>query len=60
MVSIADNPHILVLMIGQLFVAYLFGARFDIAIKELMKGRISRPDPRTAEEIIRKYDHGDL
>ncbi|MCJ1237073.1 bifunctional farnesyl-diphosphate farnesyltransferase/squalene synthase [Varicellaria rhodocarpa] len=45
------------LMIG---IAYLFGARFDVALSELSKGKLSRPDPAVADEIIKKYDHGEL
>lgn len=36
------------------------GARFDVAADQLSKGNIARPDPSVAEEILRKYDHGEL
>lgn len=43
-------------------VAYLAGARFDVAFAELRKGNF-KPDPAMAQgtaEEIRKYDHGEL
>ncbi|KAI9807827.1 MAG: hypothetical protein M1825_005132 [Sarcosagium campestre] len=40
--------------------AYLAGARLDIAASELIKGKFSRPDPEVAEQVRRKYDHGEL
>ncbi|KAL8932606.1 MAG: hypothetical protein Q9216_006760 [Gyalolechia sp. 2 TL-2023] len=45
------------IMIGT---AWLFGARFDIAAKELTQGRFSRPDSDTAKTIVNKYDRGEL
>ncbi len=36
------------------------GARFDVAVNQIGKGKISRPQPSEAEEILRKYDHGEL
>ncbi|MCJ1365041.1 bifunctional farnesyl-diphosphate farnesyltransferase/squalene synthase [Acarospora aff. strigata] len=44
----------------MLFVAYLMGARFDVALSELFKGRLTKPKPHEAREIMRKYDHGEL
>ena len=45
------------IMIG---VAWAFGARFDIAIDELRKGKLSRPQPGAAQVIKDTYDHGEL
>ncbi|KAI9845955.1 MAG: bifunctional farnesyl-diphosphate farnesyltransferase/squalene synthase [Pleopsidium flavum] len=44
----------------MIWVAYLMGARFDVAVDQIGKGKISRPQPSEAEEILRKYDHGEL
>ena len=44
-------------MIG---VAWLFGARFDIAISELMKGNFQKPESTAAETVVQKYDRGEL
>ncbi len=45
------------LMIG---LAWLFGARFDVAINELMKGNFRKPSSNAAETLVEKYDHGEL
>ena len=45
---------------GQLGVAYLAGARFDIVISQITKGKLSRPDPSEAAELRKRYDHGEL
>jgi hypothetical protein len=47
----------LLLIIVQLGGAYYMGARFDVAIDQLWKGKVSRPDPQMAQEIIRQYDN---
>ena len=44
-------------MIG---VAWAFGARFDIAINELMKGNFQKPSGEAVESLVGKYDHGEL
>jgi hypothetical protein len=42
-------------------VAWLLGARFDVAVNELASGNFARPsDPSAAQSIISKYDHGEL
>lgn len=48
---------ITLLMLG---VAWLFGARFDIALNELMKGNFRKPSGKAAETLVEKYDHGEL
>lgn len=46
------------IMIG---VAYLLGARFDVAVNELKEGNYARPpDASAAQSIIDKYDHKEL
>ncbi|KAH0565375.1 Delta(24)-sterol C-methyltransferase [Trichoglossum hirsutum] len=47
------------IMVG---VAYLAGARFDIALSELRKGKLSPPVPGSeeAQKIIFQHDHGEL
>ena len=44
----------------QIGIAYLFGARFDVAINELRKGKMGRPDTTAAQSLIQKYDRGEL
>ena len=47
----------------KLGAAYLAGARFDVALDELKKGRIfPKVDPGSndAEQLIHKHDHGEL
>ncbi len=45
----------------QIGVAWLLGARFDVAVNELASGNFARPsDPSAAQSIISKYDHGEL
>jgi hypothetical protein len=41
-------------------IAYLAGARFDIAIAELRKGRFALPNPAEARKIREQYDHTEL
>jgi len=42
-------------------VAWLLGARFDVAVNELKSGNFGRPsDPSAAQSLISKYDHGEL
>ena len=49
------------LMKIQLGIAYAFGARFDVALRELTQGRFSKPtNAGAAQSIINKYDHGEL
>ncbi len=39
----------------------MFGARFDIAIRELTKGKLFKPsNAKDAASAIRDYDHGEL
>ena len=45
------------LMIGF---AWLFGARFDVAFNELMKGNLQKPSGKAAETLVQKYDRGEL
>lgn len=42
------------LMIG---IAWFLGARFDVAINELMKGNFQKPSGNAAETLVKKYDH---
>lgn len=44
----------------QMGIAYLFGARFDVAIDQLKQGKYSRQEPHVAREIIDKDDKGEL
>ncbi|MCJ1292413.1 bifunctional farnesyl-diphosphate farnesyltransferase/squalene synthase [Xylographa carneopallida] len=63
-----DTIYIFVAVFGSLlfltgimiWIAYIFGARFDVAIAELMKGKLGRGSPVEAKEAIRRYDHGEL
>ncbi|KAL8708593.1 MAG: hypothetical protein Q9220_006529 [cf. Caloplaca sp. 1 TL-2023] len=41
-------------------IAWLAGARFDVAANELRKGTFSRPDTDTAKTLIDRYDRGEL
>lgn len=42
-------------------VAWLCGARFDVAINELRSGSFAKPsDAGAVQSIISKYDHGEL
>ncbi|KAL8729907.1 MAG: hypothetical protein Q9181_004843 [Wetmoreana brouardii] len=45
------------IMIG---LAWLAGARFDVAARELSQGKFSRPDSDTARTLVDKYDRGEL
>jgi len=36
------------------------GARFDVAVDQISKGKLSRPQPAQADEILSKYDYGEL
>lgn len=36
------------------------GARFDVALHELKKGNFRPASGLNTEELIRKYDHGEL
>lgn len=44
-------------MIG---IAWLFGARFDVAINELIKGNLQKPSGPAVETLVEKYDRGEL
>ena len=44
----------------QVGVAWLLGARFDVAANQLVKGKLSRPKASDAQKIIHDYDHGEL
>ena len=45
----------------QFFVAYLFGARFDLVFKEVWNGNIWAPSsPEQAQRIVDTYDKGEL
>ena len=44
----------------QIGVAWLAGARFDLALEQLKQGRLVRPDPFEAEKIVKQYDHEEL
>lgn len=45
------------LMIG---VAWLFGARFDVALDQIFKGNLQKPDGPAAATLAQKYDRGEL
>ncbi|KAL9618204.1 MAG: hypothetical protein Q9160_007038 [Pyrenula sp. 1 TL-2023] len=45
------------LMVG---VAYFMGARFDVAYHELKKGNFKPPAGSGMDDLIHKYDHGEL
>lgn len=57
--------YILAAVIGVLFfisclmlgLAWLFGARFDVALNELMKGNFKKPTGGAAETLVEKYDN---
>ncbi|KAL8686487.1 MAG: hypothetical protein Q9218_007071 [Villophora microphyllina] len=63
-----DIIYMLMVVMGTMFVlscimigiAWLFGARFDVAINELTQGRFSRGDSDTARKLVNKYDRGEL
>lgn len=64
-----DTIFLLLSVMGIIFVlsalmlglAWLFGARFDVAFHELKEGNFASPkDPGAAQSIIAKYDHGEL
>ncbi|KAL8946042.1 MAG: hypothetical protein Q9222_007508 [Ikaeria aurantiellina] len=63
-----DTMWMLIIVMGTLFVlscimigiAWLAGARFDVAANELKKGTFSRPDGDTGKTLIDKYDRGEL
>jgi hypothetical protein len=38
----------------------LFGARFDVAFAYLKSGKLTPPAPEEANNIVHKYDHGEL
>ncbi|KAI9832615.1 MAG: bifunctional farnesyl-diphosphate farnesyltransferase/squalene synthase [Phylliscum demangeonii] len=44
----------------MLGVAYMAGARFDIALSQIMKGKLMPPGPPEAEELRQKYKHSEL
>ncbi|KAI9797057.1 MAG: bifunctional farnesyl-diphosphate farnesyltransferase/squalene synthase [Piccolia ochrophora] len=48
------------LTVVMLGVAYLAGARFDIAISELRQGKFSRPGSKEADTIRQGYDRREL
>ncbi|KAL9039229.1 MAG: hypothetical protein Q9214_004964 [Letrouitia sp. 1 TL-2023] len=63
-----DLMYMMVAVMGTLFtlsclmigVAWLFGARFDVAIDQLKNGQWRHPDPSSAESLVNQYDHGEL
>ncbi len=38
----------------------LFGARFDVAFAYLKSGKFTPPGPGEVDNVINKYDHGEL
>ncbi|KAL8719972.1 MAG: hypothetical protein Q9225_003088 [Loekoesia sp. 1 TL-2023] len=63
-----DTIYMLIAVMGSLFIlscimigiAWLAGARFDVAANELRQGKFSRPDADTARTLVDKYDRGEL
>ncbi|KAI9682005.1 MAG: bifunctional farnesyl-diphosphate farnesyltransferase/squalene synthase [Caeruleum heppii] len=41
-------------------VAYLVGARFDIAFAQLKQGKFSKPGPSEMSKLVEDYQHGEL
>ena len=59
MVSVGRYINLIVLKNFQIGVAYLLGARFDIAMEDL-KGKISGPAAGVAQSMKQKFDHREL
>ncbi|KAL8782126.1 MAG: hypothetical protein Q9213_005696 [Squamulea squamosa] len=57
---IAVMGTLLVLSTIMIGIAYLVGARFDIAAKQLKEGNFRPPNSDTARKIAEKYDRGEL
>ena len=61
---VGDNtPSILAVrcLLLQLFVAWLFGARFDLVFEEIRKGKLLPVGgPSRAEEIVKNLGHQEL
>ncbi|KAI4178715.1 MAG: hypothetical protein L6R41_008258 [Letrouitia leprolyta] len=63
-----DTIYMLAIVMSFLFVislimigiAWMLGARFDVAAKELTQGKFTRPNPDAARTIVEKYDRGEL
>ncbi|KAI9808826.1 MAG: bifunctional farnesyl-diphosphate farnesyltransferase/squalene synthase [Pycnora praestabilis] len=63
-----DMIYLLAACMGTLFliscimigIAYLAGARFDVAVDQIKQGKISRPHTNEAQKILKAYDHGEL
>ncbi|KAI9780142.1 MAG: bifunctional farnesyl-diphosphate farnesyltransferase/squalene synthase [Geoglossum umbratile] len=53
---------LLILSLVMVGIAYLAGARFDVALSELKKGKFSPPVPGSedARKIVLQHDHGEL
>ena len=51
---------LLFISLVMISVAWFFGARFDIAINELMKGNFQKPDGPAVETLVQKYGRGEL
>ncbi|MCJ1471956.1 bifunctional farnesyl-diphosphate farnesyltransferase/squalene synthase [Lambiella insularis] len=64
----SDTIYMLIAVMGTLLVlstimisiAWLCGARFDVAISELRRGKLGPANSHDAREAIRRYDHGEL
>lgn len=60
MVSLHEQFSRYGLMGAQIGIAYLFGARFDMAFNDLMGGKISQVAQKATQSVTQKYDHKEL